>query len=140
MLRFCPDPLDAPPHQNRDFGGTALILSRLVLTSRPVVAMVLVSPVSILAESFCPFGACLLYVSQVILVILPHVCECMCMQAVQQLRESLTFFRIAIWTLVQAGANAGKQRLSRGSSLLNTNNVKMRVRVPISIPGARFWF
>ena len=84
MLSFCSVYLDAPPHQNRNFGGDAVNLLKLTLTSRPVVAMVFVSPDPILAAFFCPFCARLLYVLQTILVILPSICECMCMHTDQQ--------------------------------------------------------
>ncbi len=84
MLRFCSVYLDAPAHQNRDFGGNALNMLKPILPHRLVAAMVFVSPDPILAAFFCPFCARLLYVLQTILVILPSICECMCMHTDQQ--------------------------------------------------------
>ena len=84
MLRFYSVHLDAPPHQNRDFGGDALNLLKPSLTSRPIASIVFVSPDPILAAFICPFCARLLYVLQTILVILPSFCECMCIHTDHQ--------------------------------------------------------
>ena len=60
MLSFCSVHLDAPPHQNHDFGGDALNLLKPSLASRPVVSIVFVSPDPMLAAFICPFCARLL--------------------------------------------------------------------------------